>query len=381
MPSSVSHINYITNLSVEKSSGGWSGMNYHVYHQLRRNASINVIQSIDPEYSFFVKAFSKIKRQIGIPGIFPAFTQERLQKISALVDAKIDPKASLNFFHGSTPWLSFRSGLPYALYLDACFATYMEVYHDKRQFSTRQLNELYKKEASFLNEAGAVFFSSRWALHDARNRYGIEGANFHVAGLGGHLDLDNLPRTGVDEFSDPFFLFVGLDFFGKGGHIVVSAFEKLRQQFPLYSLKIVGQKPPDAYLNRPGVEYLGVIDKSKPREFQQLASLFSCAVCFLLPTSKDITPLVLIEAGSVGCPVVSVKKFGIPEIVRHSVTGILLDLNGNPEEELLQAMLKICRDPSSLQNMRKEARKHIEENFTWNKTGEYICKTLNLISD
>ena len=142
-------------------------MNHNVYEQLCKVFDINLIQKIDPPVSFPAKVISKGKRTLGLRGSFPSFTGERLVRIKKVVESKLDSSANLNFFHGSTPWLKVDSLIPYALYLDCCFASYIRVYHNHDQFSRLQLGSLFKKEKKFLTNARAVFFSSDWALRDA----------------------------------------------------------------------------------------------------------------------------------------------------------------------------------------------------------------------
>lgn len=377
---SSANLNYITNLSVEESSGGWSGMNHHVYRQLKKGRSINVVQLVNPPYSFFDKAFSKLKRSVGFPGVFPAFTRSRLSRIAEYIEPRVNSNAELNFFHGSTSWIEYRSRLPYAMYLDACFGSYIDIYHDKAEFDSQQLHEVYRKETAFLEGATAVFFSSQWALDDAKKRYGLEGNNFSVAGLGGHLP-GNFSGAEEIETQRPYFLFVSLDFVGKGGDLVIGAFTKLQDQFPDHVLKIVGQEPPETlYKNNPSIQYLGFIDKKIPQQVQQLTKLFSGAVSFLLPTSKDITPLVLIEAASVGCPAITIRRFGIPEIVKHMETGILLDAGNSLQRDLLDAMSLLCRDSQLRKRLGKNAITHVSQNFTWDRTGDIISEALNKLN-
>ncbi len=361
-------INYITNIPFEEASGGWSGMNYHICRQLAQRLDVHAIQDINPAYILHERIVSKVRRQLGMTSLYPAFTHTRLQQIASMVESKIDKTTSMNFFHGATPWIHVKSDLPYALYMDACFATYIDIYHDKSLFNEKQLSSIYKKEISFLQKAGKVFFSSLWALNDTKKRYQIEGKNFLVAGLGGYLanNKSNGNKNGL------YFLFAGLDFIGKGGDKVVRAFKKIHATNPQYSLKIAGQKPPNEYLNNDGVEYVGFFDKSKPSDFDNLTRLFSEATAFVLPTSKDITPLVIIEAGSVGCPVISVNNFGIPEMVKHMETGILVEQGENLEWELQKAMLLLAEDNELRNRLGTNSRTYVSEYFNWNRTGEFI---------
>jgi glycosyltransferase involved in cell wall biosynthesis len=365
-------INYITNLRVEEHGGGWSGMNHNVYNQIKEKNKIALIENINPKYNLTHRIFSKLARVLGFRGIFPAFTNERLSRIKSLVEVKMNPKSKMNFFHGATPWLNVRSGKKYAVYLDACFATYVQVYQPREKFNKTQLRRLYQKEANFLNNSFAVFFSSRWALDEARRKYNIPGNNFHVAGLGGGLHSS----VAGNETTENYFLFIGLDFEGKGGGDVVHAFNEIRKEYSNFKLKIAGAKPPDTLLYADQIEYLGYIDKTTQEGAKQLIDLFSHAYCFVLPTTKDITPLVLVEAGSVGCPVISTRCFGIPEIVINEETGILLDPEKNIRKQLAIAMGQLCANRTMRDAIGKNAEKHIKNNFTWHKTGVIINSIL-----
>ncbi len=366
-------INYVTNLDVNQYSGGWSGMNHFIHQQLASKLAINLVQKVDPPYRLPERLLSKVFRTVGLNGIFPAFTNARLNTISSSVHSQFDPSAKFTFFHGATPWINVELPTPYGMYMDACFGTYIKIYHKGQKFNTRQLSALYKREASFIAGSAAAFFSSEWALQDARAMYNIKSDNLHVAGLGGGIDdaeAENLP-------SEKYFLFVALDFIGKGGVEVVDAFGQLQKMHNGFRLKIVGQQPPAEYLQNNSIDYVGYLDKSRPAEKQKLQDLFKNAWCFVLPTVRDLTPLVLVEAGSVGCPVITTSSFGIPEIVIDQETGLLISPGTNMREELLTAMVKLCTDSELHARMKVRATTHIKENFTWNKVGEKIFKQIS----
>lgn len=359
-------INYITNLDIDNYSGGWSGMNHHVYNELRREFDINLIQKVDPPYSLTERIASKMFRLAGLEGKFPAFTNGRLNTIKENVERRLDDSSQYSFFHGSTPWLHVANKVPYAAYLDCCFASYIRVYHKQSDFSSRQLKHLFQQESKFLDGASNVFFSSKWALDDTRRTYKLTAHNFVVAGLGGGLEFE---ESGATQ-PKPYFLFIGMDFFGKGGDVAVEAFQEVKKQYPEFSLKIAGQIPPEKY--KGFVEYEGVFDKSHNVQLKKLKALFAEAYCFVLPTSKDMTPLVLVEAASAGCPVIATDSFGIPEIVRNNETGILLDPALPLKEQLVLAMKKMIAQRGMRLEMAHKAPRHARNNFTWERTGKII---------
>lgn len=363
-------INYISNLAVSEFSGGWSGMNHHVYRQLKKCYDINLVDNVNPGYSLTGRILSKAYRAAHLRGEFPAFSPRRLNTIKEMVQTRLDSSASLNFYHGSTPWIHIYNTLPYSMYLDASFATYINVYHDASQFKSKQLSQLFNRESDFLSNARAVFFSSEWSLEDTKKHYHLDGSNFYVAGLGGGYENAEIGRSSIEDY----FLFVGLDFKGKGGEKVLEAYKRVHAKFPHIKIKIVGQRPPSKHLYLKSIEYIGFIDK-KTQE-RKLAKLFSEALGLLLPTTRDITPLVLIEAGSAGTPVVATNAFGIPEIVKHNITGILIDDDKFVTDRLAEAMLLLATDRQMGEQMGDNAIGHIKGNFTWNRTGSIICSTL-----
>lgn len=369
-------VNFISNLRINEISGGWSAMNHHVFKQLEQNYVVNVVDNISPQYDFLEKITSKILRTIGLRGRFPAFTNSRLVKIKDQVESKIDNYADINFFHGSTPWLYIKNKPPYFAYLDACFASYMNVYHDVSRYSKKQLEKLFQLDAQFLDNAQAVFFSSNWALEDAKTKYALQGNNFHYCGLGGGI---NFHQVDIDNKSNELFLlFISWDFLGKRGDKVVSAFNHVRERVnQSLKLKIVGQRPTQEFLNYPGIEYVGALNKTNPNDLEKLIWLFKNAYCFILPSSKDMTPLVLVEAASVGCPVISVDNFGIPEIVIHEKTGLLINSQSNNLlEDLVSSIERILQNKEERDTMGIQAKERIQEFFTWEKTGERIREVI-----
>lgn len=348
-------------------------MNHHLHDQLSKRYETLLIDGMDVPFVPHEKAVSKIRRSLGLKGLFAGFSVRRLDRLAAGVAERMTDSASLNFFHGATPWLHVESRIPHACYLDACFATYMDVYQDAGRFHAYQLKGLFEKESVFLARAKAVFFNSRWALEDCVRHYGIPSDNMHVAGLGGVFEQtsDFLPPGG-----GPYFLFIGHDFMGKGGDKVVRAFEKVSVRFPDIRLIVVGQRPPDRFLRNPRVEYAGTIDKSDPVGLRRIKGYFHDAVCFVLPTSKDSTPLVLLESSSMGCPVVSTRRFGIPEMVLDGVTGFLLD-DSEIEERLPRCMERFCSEEGLRGSMGAAAELHVMDRFTWNRVGERIHAVLS----
>jgi glycosyltransferase involved in cell wall biosynthesis len=84
------------------------------------------------------------------------------------------------------------------------------------------------------------------------------------------------------------------------------------------------------------------------------AIAYSAADLFILPTRADNLPVVLQESMACGTPMVSFKVGGVPDLVRHGITGYL----ANPEnaEELCQGIVYLLENNELRENMRKNCR-------------------------
>jgi glycosyltransferase involved in cell wall biosynthesis len=355
-------INYISNISVTQDRGGWDAMNKNVYEQLTKFSEINLVDGVNPPFSLYQRILSKIQRSLGIPALFPGFSLKRLRRIATLVECKLSSDAELNFFHGSTPWIMVKNKLPYACYLDASFNTYLAIYHKGDKFKNKKTFEL---ETKFLRHAKAVFFSSAYSLNQTKNAYSLPGENFYNASLGGNLAVNENLRQGVRNR----FVFVGHDYHGKGGDLAVEAFRIFSQKTSGLTMTLVGAAPPADALNISGVEYAGYLDKHKDGELKKFLDILESALALVLPTSKDLTPLVIIEAGYCGCPTIATNAFGIPEMIGEH--GYLCDAPIQVQE-LVQAMSVINNRQRNSQSIRD----FYTSNFSWDASGNIIKSVL-----
>src|SRR5262249_27046965 len=112
----------------------------------------------------------------------------------------------------------------------------------------------------------------------------------------------------------------------KGFHYAIAAFAKIRNEFPGCQLKIVGSGPEERKLKNfvsklqlnDSVQFLGKIN------FSDIAAMMNQATLILMPSTMESFGLVALEAAQMQRPVIAAEVGGLPEVVVHQETGILI---------------------------------------------------------
>jgi glycosyltransferase involved in cell wall biosynthesis len=116
------------------------------------------------------------------------------------------------------------------------------------------------------------------------------------------------------------FLFIGNDFYAKGGYESLLAFEQLAGDYDCH-FTAIGNIPQEIYARFGGNNKITL---SQRIPYSKIAEFYSNSDVFVFPTHYDTYGFVILEALSFGLPVISVDSFSTPELVRHEKTGLLI---------------------------------------------------------
>lgn len=103
------------------------------------------------------------------------------------------------------------------------------------------------------------------------------------------------------------------------------------------------------------------INKMLPKE--QVISLYSNAAVFACPSVYEPFGIINLEAMACETPVVASKVGGIPEVVVHEHTGLLVE-PGDPQA-LAEAINTILDAPEMARRMGRAGRTRVEQHFSW----------------
>lgn len=141
-------------------------------------------------------------------------------------------------------------------------------------------------------------------------------------------------------------LFVGRLVPVKGVDLLLRAVKSLSETGLSVQLSIVGDGPSHRQLMQTvktlgierQVEFLGWVAPS-----QLFANVYPSASVLILPSLSEGVPKVLLEAMAVGLPVVASNVGGIPDLVKHGVTGLLV--SPGCVQDLASAIRCLMEDP------------------------------------
>jgi spore coat protein SA len=105
--------------------------------------------------------------------------------------------------------------------------------------------------------------------------------------------------------------------------------------------------------------------------YYEIHTWFQMADLLLVPSAAEPFGLVNVEAMAVGTPVIATNSGGIPEIIEHGKTGILI----HPERvvtELTWQIIKLFSRTGEIRKMGVESSLHVRAKFTWNHTAQRL---------
>ena len=165
------------------------------------------------------------------------------------------------------------------------------------------------------------------------------------------------------------FLTVGRFTEKKAPHLTILAFNEVLADFPDARLRMVGEgclldackTLVSALKIDQQVSFLGSLPHESVRDELDRASVFVQHSVKAPDGDQEGSPVSIMEAGAAGLPVVSTRHSGIPDIVQHGKTGVLVqehDIQG-----MADAMKRLLANHSEAREMGQAGAKRIHSRF------------------
>jgi glycogen synthase len=172
--------------------------------------------------------------------------------------------------------------------------------------------------------------------------------------------------------NSPTLLCLGRLVLQKGFDLAVIALASIVERFPQVRLILAGDGTVRQVLERQIAE-LGLVDHVEFRGWiapDEVPALMNEATIVVLPSRWEGLPSVALQAAMMARPIVATRVGGIPEVVVHQETGLLVE----PEDvsALAAAIAFLLMSPEIAVEMGSAGRRRVQEIFSWDKcVGEY----------
>ncbi len=213
-----------------------------------------------------------------------------------------------------------------------------------------------------LRQADWVNSVSEAALVQARQLVPEIGSRSSVI----HYGLDVPPDAPASLPTDaPKLLCLGRLAPQKGFDLALTAFSRIVEQYPDASLVLAGDGPERSALEKQAaqlglkhaVKFLGwVLPEDVP-------ALINTATIVVMPSRWEGHPLVALQATLMARPIVATRVGGLPEIVEHRRTGLLVEEESS--SELAESIIDLLDNLDTATQMGKEARVRALKMFNW----------------
>ncbi len=226
---------------------------------------------------------------------------------------------------------------PIVLWTDAPLSASVNFYPWLSNLTKETLNHLYAMEKLALERCKLLLFLSDWAAQTTIETYGIDPSKVAVVPWGANLetnrnreDIHNIVEAKNNECCK--LLFIGVDWFRKGGDIAFKIAEELNSRGIETELSVVGCEPEAEDPLPSYVKKLGFISKYTREGLNQINKLFAESHFLVLPSRADFSPHVFCEANSFGLPCISTQVGGIPTLIKPDLNGKTFSLNASISE-------------------------------------------------
>ena len=249
---------------------------------------------------------------------------------------------------------------------------FTEKFELKRKLINVILKSLYKLSLRF---STAVIFQNPddELLFDNLN-ITKDRKTFIVNGSG--VDLKFYSRTSLP--SKPMFLMLSRLVADKGVIEYCEAAKEIRDKFPDVIFQLAGSFDPNPsglkydqlkpFIDAKDIEYLGHI--------KDVREILNRCRYYVLPSYREGTPRSVLEAMSIGRPIITTNTIGCKETVLNGINGLLITPKDKDSLVIaIQKMLKL--DDKKVNEMANESIKLVREKYDVRKVNQHIIKIIN----
>lgn len=163
----------------------------------------------------------------------------------------------------------------------------------------------------------------------------------------------------------------------KGQQELLEAFHTISKIKPNYCLVFIGSNGPELKNLKEMTHKFGLASRVFfliDLRQEEIAYYYENASMFVLPSHNEGFPLVLLEAGMFNLPVIATNVGGIPELIKHKFSGLLV--NAYVPSELADAIIYLINDKEFSTSLARNLFLDVSNNYSWSKTLKNYIKLM-----
>jgi glycosyltransferase involved in cell wall biosynthesis len=338
------HLEYLAGLKVEKF---W-------FHEAKRRY-----------YKYFLQEEYLMNRHIEVT---KGYAKEILRRMPGNTDIIFSPS--------SIPVAQLETDKPIVFYTDATFASILGYYPGTRDYCNETIRDGHLMEKSALDRCRLAIYASDWAAQSAINQYDIDPKKIKVVPFGANIESNRTSDDIRELVSQKSFLkcnilFIGTDWYRKGGDLVLEIVRKLNKEALYTELDIIGCIPDSIETLPPFIKVHGFIDKTTTQGEEKINKLLANSHFLIVPSFAEAFGLVFCEANSFGVPALATNTGGIPTVIKNDVNGMTFELNADISQ-YVRYILNLFSNPSEYKQLALSSFNEYETRLNWDTSGAKI---------
>jgi glycosyltransferase involved in cell wall biosynthesis len=349
----------------------WSGTCHEMFIHLAKHHDVQWIGN--KHLSFWLRALIKvqtfIEQMIGKKRGYAHFNKWHCYLKAKYVNRKLkNADFDLIFSSNSPDYIAYlNTAIPIVYSRDTTYNLFVDYYPSFFGLKEAQIKEGNEIERLAIQRSWKIIYSSEWAAASAINFYGADKDKVAIIHFGANLIYEPKEESiqlKVVEEEVCNLLFVGVNWFRKGGDVAYKTFKRLKSEGFKCRLFLVGC---DVTLPEydPDVEHIPFLNKNNRQEFDKLYEIYSQSHFLLLPTIADCTPIVFSEAAAFGIPVLTNDTGGNSSVVCEGETGYLFPA-GADENIYAETIKSVFTDKELYLTLRRNSRNEFDRRLSWN---------------
>lgn len=160
---------------------------------------------------------------------------------------------------------------------------------------------------------------------------------------------------------------------------LVAVLQHLRRMRPSRSVRVilVGDGPERARISQ-AIQSAGLSDSlSFAGQVENVAPYYEAADVVAIPSLSEGSPNVLLEAMAFAIPVVATRVGGIPEIVTHGETALLVP--SRSPQAMAEAIDLLFSNPGTAMSLAEQARKRVERDYSPQARADFLVEMYNQV--